>query len=167
MSCKFRNGVRAPPSAEDHVRGYVFKAAAARIKGRRHARAVAAEMPLSRFIVRRRSIRSSPRTHECTHARHERQLPYYVFACAYTVASHQCDKRRRFAPVSETARRVSTIARRNIRKRGRVRCLSESISLRCVIMSDFFRFSLVNVCLVRYALPLNYLNRKFTIKREL
>lgn len=103
-SCKFRNSVLASPS-KDHVRGYVFRAAAARIKGRRHVRAVVVEIPLSRFIVRQRTIHSSPRTHECTHARHERQLPYYAFACTYTVASHHhCDKRRRFAPVSETAR---------------------------------------------------------------
>lgn len=40
--------------------------AAARIKGRPHARLVIVEMPLSRFIFRRRSIRSSPR---CTRAR--------------------------------------------------------------------------------------------------
>lgn len=113
MSCKFRNFVLASPSTKDHVRGYVFRAAAARIKGRRHARAVVVEMPLSRFIVRRRSIHSSPRMHECTHAHHERQLPYYAFACAYTVASHHyCDKRSHLY----RKRHVLTIARRNIRK---------------------------------------------------
>jgi len=62
--------------------------AAAKIKDHRHARTVVVEMPLSRFIIRRQSIRSSSRTHECMHARHERQLPYYAFACAYTAASH-------------------------------------------------------------------------------
>lgn len=67
MSCKFRNCVRASPSTKDHVREYVFRAAAARIKGRRHARAVVVEMPLSRFIVRQRGL--SVHLRACTNAR--------------------------------------------------------------------------------------------------
>lgn len=133
--------------------------AAARIKGRPHARPVIVEMPPSRFIVRRRSIRSSPRMHACTHVcltmhartharSHVRTSRATVRVCRIMHLPVRIRRRVINATSADSShlyrkRHVACIdSRRGIGKWVRFRCLFEILP-RCVIW-DFFRFLLVN-----------------------
>lgn len=102
------------------------------------------EMPPSRFIVRRRSIRSSPCTHARTHARHRRQLPYYAFVGA--LYSGESLMRQALTTVrtciENGTSRIACRSKRHQEVRISSRYLFEILP-RCI--RDFFRFLLINV----------------------